>query len=67
MNRSVFYGPVFSGIYILFCKIANLGDIDLKFSGSISDINIDNPAKFGEVSMPKSYISKNRVFRDFGL
>ena len=43
------------------------GDIDLKFSGSISDVNIDNPAKFREVSMPKSCISKNRVSGDFGL
>ena len=33
----------------LFCKIANLQDIDLKFSGSIFDVNIDNPAKFREV------------------
>ena len=34
--------------------IANLKDIDLKFSGLISDVNIDNPAKYGEVSMPRT-------------
>ena len=39
--------------YRLFCKIANLGNIDLKISGSVLDINIDNP-----VSMPRSCISK---------
>ena len=53
--------------YRLCCKIANLWDIDLKFSGFISDVNSDNPAKFCEVSMPRSCISKNRFFRDFGL
>ena len=56
-----------ASFYILFCKIVNLGDIDLKFSGSISDVNIDNPAKFREVSMPRRCISKNRDFWDFGL
>ena len=49
-------------LYRLFCKIANLWDIDLKFSGFICDVNSDNPAKFREVSMPRSCISKNRVF-----
>ena len=38
-----------------------------KPSGFISDFNSDNLAKFREVSMPISCISKNRVFRDFGL
>ena len=28
---------------------------------------MDNPTKYREVSMPRSYISKNRNFRDFGL
>jgi len=32
--------------YRLYCKIANLWDIDLKFSGLISDVNSDNSAKF---------------------
>ena len=36
-------------------------NIDLKFQGSISDVNIDNPAKFHKFSMPKSCISTNRV------
>ena len=53
--------------YRLFCKIANLGDNDVKFSGSISDINIDNHAKFPEVSIPKRCISKSWGFRNFGL
>ena len=67
MGRSVFYRPAFSAFYRLFCKIANLWDIDLKFSGFISDVNIDIPAKFREVSMPRNCISKNRDFRDFFL
>ena len=67
MDHSVFYRPAFSAFYRLFCKIANLGDIDLKFSRFICDVNSDNPAKFHEVSMPRSCISKNRDFRDFVL
>ena len=67
MGRSVFYGQVFLAFYRLFCKIADIRDIDLKFSGSISDVNSDNPAQFLEVSMPRSCISKNRVFQNFGL
>ena len=43
-------------------KIANLWDIDLKFSGFISDINMEKPTKFRELSMPR--ISKNWGFRD---
>ena len=39
----------------------------MKFSGFISDVNGDDPAKFGEVSMPRSCISKIGFFRDFGL
>ena len=42
-DRSVFYRPAF---YRLVCKIVNLWDIDLKFLQSISDVNIDNCAKF---------------------
>ena len=56
---SVFYRQAFPAFYRLFCKIANLWDIDLKFSGSIFDVNSDNPEKFHEVSMPRSCISKN--------
>ena len=41
--------------------MASLSDIDLKFSGFISDVYSDNPAKFREVSMPRSRIS-NIVF-----
>ena len=37
--------------YRLLYKITNVGDIDLQFSGSILDINIDNPAKFREDSI----------------
>ena len=29
--------------------------------------NIDNPAKLCEVNTPRSCISKNQVYRDFGL
>ena len=42
-DRSVSYRPAF---YRLVCKIVNLWDIDLKFLQSISDVNIDNCAKF---------------------
>ena len=34
--------------------------MDMKFSGLISDINIDNPAKFHEVKISKSCICENR-------
>ena len=37
--------------------MANLQDIDLKFSESISDINIDNPTKFCGVTISKNCIS----------
>ena len=53
--------------YRLFCKIVNLWNIDLKFFGSISDVNIDNPAKFVEVNRSRSCMSKNCVFQDFVL
>ena len=42
----------FLAFYRLFCKIANHRDIELKFSGFIFDVNMENPAKFREVSMP---------------
>ena len=42
-DRSVFYRPAF---YRLVCKIVNLWDINLKILQSISDVNIDNCAKF---------------------
>ena len=67
MGRSVSYIPAFSQISLIVLWIANLGGIDLKFSGSIPKVNIDNPAKFCEVSMTRSCISKNRVFQDYGL
>ena len=40
--RSVFCRPLF---YRLVCKIVNLWDVDLKFLGQISDINIDYPTQ----------------------
>ena len=54
-----------------FCRIftiwvVTIWDIDLKLSGFISYVNSDNLAKFREVSIPRTCISKNRVFRDFG-
>ena len=45
-SHFIFYRPAFSAIYRLFYKIANLWDIDLTFSGFISDISSDNPAKY---------------------
>ena len=53
--------------YRFFCKKANLGDIDLKFSESLLDINIKNSSKFLEFSMPKICISKNWDFQNFCL
>ena len=49
----------------MFCKIANLGDMDLKLSGLIFDINIDNAAKFCEASMSRSCISREQAIRAF--
>ena len=60
-GHSVFYRPAFASFLRLFCKIANLQDIDLKFAGSISDSNIDNPAKFREVSLEVAFL-KMRFF-----
>ena len=48
-------------------KIANRWGIDLKYLGSISDVNIDNPAKFREVIMSRISISKHRISPDFSL
>ena len=62
---SIFYRPAFLAFYRMFCKIANIRDIDLKLSVFISDINSDNLAKFR--GMILSCISKNRDFWDFGL
>ena len=62
-----FADQLFSAFHRLFCQISNLWDIDPKFSGSISDVNIYNSAKIREVGMPGNCISKNRVFQDFGL
>ena len=36
--------------------------MDLKFRGSISNVNIDNPYKFREVSMLRTWISKSSGF-----
>ena len=57
----------FASLFKLFCKIANPQDIDLKFSGSISDIDIDSPTKCREGSMLRICISKNSVFPKFPL
>ena len=61
-----FKDQFFSAFYRLFCKIVNLWDIDLKYSGFVSDVYMGNP-KFREVSMPRSCIFKNRDFWDIGL
>ena len=56
MGRSVYYRQVFfSAFHRLFYRIVNLEDIDQKFSVSLSDISIDNPEKFREVNMPRSF------------
>ena len=60
-----FTDKLFSAFYRLFCKIANLWNIDLKFSGFISNINLDNPENFCKLSMSRSYFSKNLDIRDF--
>ena len=48
-------------------KIANRWGNDLKYLGSFSDVNIDNPAKFREVIMSRISISKHRISPDFSL
>ena len=67
VGRSVFYRPAFCAIL----QIVLLNSKSLRYrseiSGLISDVNMDNPAKFYEVNMTRSCISKNRLFRDFGL
>ena len=50
---------LFAAFYRLSCRIANFRDIDLKFLGLISDVNIATSRKGG---MPRSYIPKNRFF-----
>ena len=57
----------FLAFHILFCKMANILDINLKFTRSIPDVNIFNRAKFREFSMPKFYIFKYCVFWNFGM
>ena len=59
IDRSVFYRRAF---YRLVCKIVNLEDIDLKFLQSIFDIISDSCAKCSEVTIPRSYISRNELF-----
>ena len=59
-----FTDQLFSAFHKLFCQIANLWDIDLRFSGIISDVNSDNPVQFRtcvEVAHQNSFF-----FRDFG-
>ena len=55
-----FVHQLFSAFYRLVCKIANLGDIDLEFSGSISDVNSDNIVKWAclEVLFLKIVLSR---------
>ena len=53
-----FRDSIFSAFYRLFCKIANLWDIDLKFPRFLSAVNSDNPKNFVklaclEVAFPK--------------
>ena len=63
MGRTGFHRPAF---YRLFCKLANLGDIDLKFSGLIFDININNnPANFLKLACSEVAVSENRLFERF--
>ena len=59
LTLSVFYKPVFSAFPTLVCRIANLGDIDLEFSGSISNVNVHDPAIFRDISIPRNCISLN--------
>ena len=58
-DHSVFYRPSF---FRLVCKKINLGDIDLKFLGSLSEGNIDN---CGKITIPRNYISKNELYEHF--
>ena len=58
-----FIDQLFSALHRLFCKIGNLRDVDLKFSGSLCDVNIDNPVKFCQVSMSENCISNIGFFR----
>ena len=51
-GHSIFCKPAFLLFYRWFSKTANLWEIDLKFLGSISDINIDDPEK---LHFPKSW------------
>ena len=42
-------------------EIVNIEDIDQKFLGSISDVNVDNPRKCCEIIMSRSCISRKQV------
>ena len=55
---------LFTVFFRLICKLANIRDIDLRFSGTISDINFDDIAKFREVGMRRSCIFRNRFFQN---
>ena len=45
----------------LSCKIVNLYDIDLKYLGSISDVNNNNLKTFCEVTMSRNYIFRKQA------
>ena len=62
IGRFIFTDQHWAPFYRFFCKIANHQDINLRFSGSISYVDLDNSAKFREVSMPRICISKKRGF-----
>ena len=56
VSLSVFYRPAFTPFYRLYCKIANIQNIDLN--------SIDHPEKVSEVcevSMSKSSISRKQA------
>ena len=50
-----FIDQPFAPFYRVFCKMANHHDIDPKITGSISDVNLDNPVKLAcsEFAYPK--------------
>ena len=44
------------------CRVVNLWDIFLRFLGPIFYVNIDNLKKLCQVTVYRSYISKNKTF-----
>ena len=67
MGCSVFYKPTFFDILQIVLWYSQCSRYRSEILEFISNINIDNPAKFRDDSMPKRCISKNRDFRNFGL